>query len=320
VPAAAAELAPPPQFIRVLNFDVDPSLPPIGHSRFCLRYPDDCKVQGIDFRRRSIVLKPERWEQVNLINRKVNREIEAAATPGSGLTEEWLIAPRAGDCKDYAITKRHALLELGWPSRALLLSEVVIPSGEHHLVLVVRVKDVDLVLDNLNTSIRSVAMTYQEYLWVRIETPQNPKFWARMRLPTPFNDHAPEGDAAAPAAIATKMADTSMAIPGGLKASDMTISPPVATNGAVSTTGALTAQQQPAAMEPSTDSLAAAAPIRGPIPLPRRRPRDISAVHMADIAPGNVPVLRPRPDGAGPASPAETSSGSPIDFIQNLFH
>jgi hypothetical protein len=135
-----------------------------------------------------------------------------------------------------------------------------------------------------------------------------------------LGDHAPEGDAAAPAAITTKMADTSMAVPGGLKASDMTISPPAATDGAVSTTGALTAQQQPAAMAPSTDSLAAAAPLRGPIPLPRRRPRDIGAVHMADIAPGNVPVPRPRPDGAGPASPAETSSGSPIDFIQNLFH
>jgi hypothetical protein len=135
-----------------------------------------------------------------------------------------------------------------------------------------------------------------------------------------LGDHAPEGDAAAPAAIATKMADTSMAGPGGLKASDMTISPPAATDGAASTTGALTAQQQPAAMAPSTDSLAAAAPLRGPIPLPRRRPRDVGAVHMADIAPGNVPVPRPRPDGAGPASPAETSSGSPIDFIQNLFH
>ena len=97
------------------------------------------------------------------------------------LTEEWLISPSAGDCKDYAITKRHELLARGWPSRALLLSEVVIPSGEHHLVLIVRTKNVDLVLDNLNGDIQSVAN--RQYHWVRIQSPQNPKFWARVRMP-----------------------------------------------------------------------------------------------------------------------------------------
>jgi hypothetical protein len=132
------------------------------------------------------------------------------------------------------------------------------------------------------------------------------------------SDRPQEGDANAPATIATKMVDTSAAVPTSLKASDMT-SPPTATDSGVSTTGALAAQQAPAAMEPSADSLAAAAPLRGPIPLPRRRPHDIGSVNMADIAPGNVPVPRPRPDGAGPAS-TETSSGGPIEFIQNLFH
>jgi predicted transglutaminase-like cysteine proteinase len=49
--------------------------------------------------------------------------------------------------------------------------------------LVVRTKDVDLVLDNLNANVRPVAVMYRQYQWVRIETPQNPKFWARVRLP-----------------------------------------------------------------------------------------------------------------------------------------
>lgn len=47
----------------------------------------------------------------------------------------------------------------------------------------VRLKDEDLVLDNLKDEIRPVAATYREYQWVRIETEQNPKFWARVRLP-----------------------------------------------------------------------------------------------------------------------------------------
>lgn len=165
-----------------IGFD-SPVLPPIGHSRFCLRYPDDCKVHGIDFRHRNITLTPQRWEELNLVNRKVNRDIIAEITEGNGATEEWLISPPAGDCKDYAITKRHELLARGWPSRALLLSEVVIPTGEHHLILVVRMKDVDLVLDNLNAHVRPLAAMYRQYEWVRIETPQNPKFWARIRLP-----------------------------------------------------------------------------------------------------------------------------------------
>jgi predicted transglutaminase-like cysteine proteinase len=169
------------QFARI-GFD-SPMLPPIGHSRFCLKYPDDCKVHGIDFRRRNITLTSERWDELDNINRQVNRDIVAEVTPGNGLTEEWLISPPAGDCKDYAITKRHALLARGWPSRALLLSEVVVASGEHHLILVVRTKDADLVLDNLNANVRAVATMYRQYRWVRIETPQNPMFWARVRAP-----------------------------------------------------------------------------------------------------------------------------------------
>jgi predicted transglutaminase-like cysteine proteinase len=163
-----------------------PVLAPIGHTRFCLKYPDECAVRGIDFRRRQIALTAERWIELNTVNREVNRDIIPQVTPGTDATDEWIIAPPAGDCKDYAITKRHELLARGWPSRTLLLSEVVVPSGEHHLVLVVRTKDVDLVLDNLNANIRPVAMTYHQYQWIRIETPQNPHYWARVLAPAPF--------------------------------------------------------------------------------------------------------------------------------------
>ena len=68
---------------------------------------------------------------------------------------------------------------------SLLLSEVIVPSGEHHLVLVVRMDQVDLVLDNLNANIRSIAAIYPQYQWLRIELPQNPKFWATMSVPRP---------------------------------------------------------------------------------------------------------------------------------------
>lgn len=164
-----------------ISFD-DPVLPPMGHTLFCLTYPDDCAVHGIDFRRRNIALTEERWNELNTINREVNRDIIPDPSIGPA-TDEWKISPLTGNCHDYAVSKRHELLAQGWPSRALLLSEVVVPSGEHHLVLVVRMKNVDLVLDNLNANIRPIAQTRYQYQWIRIESPYNPKFWMTVNVP-----------------------------------------------------------------------------------------------------------------------------------------
>jgi predicted transglutaminase-like cysteine proteinase len=173
---------------RALKFQLEqisfitPALAPIGHTRFCLHFKEECETQGVDLRRRNIALTAERWNELTTVNREVNREIIPQRNLGGLLTEEWLVAPRAGDCHDYAVTKRHELLAHGWPSRSLLLSEVVTVSGEHHLVLVVRMKDIDLVLDNLNANVRSVALT--NYRWVRVESPANPKFWSTVSVPS----------------------------------------------------------------------------------------------------------------------------------------
>ena len=89
--------------------------------------------------------------------------------------ETWLISPDRGDCNDYAVTKRHELLDRGWPARALLLSEVVVSSGEHHLVLVVRTRSGDLVLDNLTSQIKPWSRA--PYRWVRIQKPNDSRLW-----------------------------------------------------------------------------------------------------------------------------------------------
>ena len=117
-----------------------------------------------------------RWAELTAVNTQVNRAIRPERNLLGVAGEEWLIAPKAGDCNDYAVTKRHELLARGWPSRALLLAEVVVPSGEHHLVVVVRVKDGDFVIDNLNANIRPWNKT--QYRWVRIQTPSDPTVWA----------------------------------------------------------------------------------------------------------------------------------------------
>jgi len=144
-----------------------------------MRYPDDCTVHGLDFRRRNIKLTAQRWSELNTVNTEVNNGIVPESNSDTRPLE-WTIAPQTGDCTDYAITKRHQLLTLGWPSGALLLAEVVLASGVHHLVLVVRTSQMDLVLDNLDPNIRIPAMTYRR--WVRIETAQNPRLWTRVQL------------------------------------------------------------------------------------------------------------------------------------------
>jgi predicted transglutaminase-like cysteine proteinase len=97
--------------------------------------------------------------------------------------EEWLVSPRAGDCNDYAVTKRHKLLALGWPVRSLLLAEVAISSGEHHLVLVVRTMEGDFVLDNLNGNV--LPLSQIGYQWVRAQQTGNPKFWSEVSVKRP---------------------------------------------------------------------------------------------------------------------------------------
>ena len=158
-----------------------PILAPMAHAQFCLQFQEDCEVHGIDFRHRNIALTIKRWNELNTINDQINHNIFPQASGGAGLTQEWLVSPPTGNCNDYAVTKRHELLALGWPSRALLLAQALTASGEHHLLLIVRMKDINLVLDNLAANIWPVERV--AYRWERVQTPQNPKFWLMVSEP-----------------------------------------------------------------------------------------------------------------------------------------
>lgn len=154
-------------------------LAPIGGIRFCLEHRPDCAASSARPDNEGVALTNERWQELWRIDHEVNQEISPDAKLGPG-TEQWKIAPLYGNCHDYAVTKRHDLLALGWPPSDLLLAEVLLPTDEHHLVLVVRTSEGDLVLDNLNSDLVPVAATYGRFKWLRIQTPQNPYYWARV--------------------------------------------------------------------------------------------------------------------------------------------
>lgn len=153
-----------------------PALAPFAHTLHCAKYPDQCKVRRMAFRGGLLKLTPERRAQLAKINLDVNRSIQYEANTQGVTAERWVINPKFGDCNDYAVTKRAELLAQNWPSRALLLAEVVVPSGEHHLVLVIRTQEGDLVADNLNHNLRQWTQT--RYQWVRVQSPKNPQFWS----------------------------------------------------------------------------------------------------------------------------------------------
>ncbi len=93
---------------------------------------------------------------------------------------EWQIFPYEGNCGDYGVTKRHLLLRSGWPSSALLLSEVIIrATGEHHLVLLVREGRAVLVLDNLSPVVASLVDALDRFRIVRAESGTDPQRWTR---------------------------------------------------------------------------------------------------------------------------------------------
>jgi predicted transglutaminase-like cysteine proteinase len=154
--------------------EASPTLAPFQHVRFCLRYPSDCASSPSPTAR--VELDRSTIDLLERVNRDVNEAIAPMVKSyDSDLQVGWAIAPTAGDCNDYAVTKRHILLESGLPSAALRLSVIKTASGAGHLVLVVSATRGDLVMDNLTGEIRPWQTT--EYHWIKIQSATDPRFW-----------------------------------------------------------------------------------------------------------------------------------------------
>jgi predicted transglutaminase-like cysteine proteinase len=171
----AAVAKPQQRDVQFIRLDV-PTLPPMAFTQFCLKYANECKPHRMSFGGGRLKATDQRLAELDRINRAVNSSILPEQNKEGLAGEKWLLGPVLGDCNDYAVTKRHQLTADGWPARDVLLSEVVTVSGEHHLIVVVRTSDGDLVLDNLTD--RIMPWFHKLYRWVRIQTPENPNYWA----------------------------------------------------------------------------------------------------------------------------------------------
>jgi predicted transglutaminase-like cysteine proteinase len=137
-----------------------------------------------------MILTAERWKELQEINLEFNQAITPLTDlEAFGRNEYWTMplsmhGVPVGDCEDFALEKRHALIERGWPEGALLLAALMAPGYGRHAVLVVVTDRGDYVLDNLNDEVKPWFAT--GYHWQTRQDPQDPTRWVTIsNLKTP---------------------------------------------------------------------------------------------------------------------------------------
>lgn len=160
-------------FMRVFG----PAQPPHGFVRFCEANPTECSSDHAQENRFDATA--ERLKELDDINRKVNKDIAPATDMEVyGVNEYWTLPRTRGDCEDYALLKRHDLIEKGWPVSALLMTVVRDEKGEGHAVLTARTVQGDFILDNKIEEVRMWNKT--PYQFVMRQSYLNPKVWVAL--------------------------------------------------------------------------------------------------------------------------------------------
>lgn len=125
------------------------------------------------------------WSGVERLNRAVNSRIKHASDERSyGVSDYWTVPTGAfprGDCEDYVLAKRTALIEIGVPAEQLSIALVDTRWGESHAVLLLSTHKGEYVLDNLTP--RVLHWTEADYVWRERQLPGQPLVWAQVDRP-----------------------------------------------------------------------------------------------------------------------------------------
>ena len=122
---------------------------PLGYWLMCLEHPEECEGGGAS----SVVITGEIAATLESVNSSVNHAITPLSDEGQDV---WSLDVSAGDCEDYVLAKRRALIASGLPPSALRIAYVETSAQEGHAILVVKTDDMDLVLDNLSSVVRGL--------------------------------------------------------------------------------------------------------------------------------------------------------------------
>jgi len=124
--------------------------PPLGYQLMCLQTPAECRGGGAS----KVTATNETLTTLKRINARVNSAITPRNDSGSDI---WSANARSGDCEDYVLAKRRALIKAGLPPSALRIAYVKTRGGVGHAILVVKTSHGDFVLDNLDRAVRPLS-------------------------------------------------------------------------------------------------------------------------------------------------------------------
>lgn len=152
---------------------------PIGWIDFCARYKTECSVQASS--PREISLTQQVWRLLSRVNAEVNAAIEPVSDMDHwGVVERWDFAEDGkGDCEDYVLVKRRALIAAGLPASALLITIVRDKKNEGHAVLTVKTDRGDYVLDNQEEAI--LPWTATGYRFSKRQAQENQNRWVDLQ-------------------------------------------------------------------------------------------------------------------------------------------
>lgn len=142
---------------------------PSGYIAFCARQPAECADSPGS--PNVIALDAATWQTLQATNSAFNAAIQPEEdSVHYGRVDYWTIPTDGyGDCEDYALAKRHALIAAKLSPRALRIAIARTAQGEAHAVLTVATDHGDYVLDNMTDAVLPWGET--KLSWIARQTP-----------------------------------------------------------------------------------------------------------------------------------------------------
>jgi predicted transglutaminase-like cysteine proteinase len=142
---------------------------PLGYQLMCLKTPQECKGGG----KAKVTVTANVMATLKRVNSHVNRTIKPRYDAAGA--DVWSASATSGDCEDYVLAKRRALIKAGIPASSLRIAYVKTRKGEGHAILVVKTNGKDLVLDNLTATIKPLSQSGYRIISM---SGANPRSWS----------------------------------------------------------------------------------------------------------------------------------------------
>lgn len=133
----------------------------------------------------KLVIDKQNWALIKKINTEINGKIKYKTdTELYNKPDFWTIADKAGDCDDYALTKRHYLVQAGIPKACLRLATAFVEgpngpgTGGYHCVLLVDTDRGTFCLDNRYAEVKNYKSL--PYKWALVQG-SNKSFWQKVK-------------------------------------------------------------------------------------------------------------------------------------------